>query len=97
MPAVVLEPQPPSAYYYAAGTLGAGVDHTSAGPGEWLDLGLLRLAPALAGTHTYLVLAVSFAAGANLAAQRLLFEAWTADPCYREPDADEFGNYGFKG
>jgi len=97
VPAVVLEPQPPSAYYYAAGTLGAGVDHTSAGPGEWLDLGLLRLAPALAGTHTYLVLAVSFAAGANQAAQRLLFEAWTADPCYREPTATEFGNYGFKG
>lgn len=97
IPAVVLEPQPPSAYYYAAGTLGAGVDHTSTGPGEWLDLGLLRLAPALAGTHTYLVLAVSFAAGANQAAQRLLVEAWTADPCYREPGVTEFGNYGFKG
>lgn len=97
VPAIVLEPPPPSAYYYVTTTLLAAVDHTSKGPGEWLDLGLLRLAPALAGTHTYLVLAINFASGANTAAQRLLIEAWTADPCYREPQASEFGNFGFKG
>lgn len=95
--AVIDEPPPPSAYFYASATLGAGVDHTSSGPGEWVDLGLLRLAPSLSGDHTYLVLAVSFAAGANQAAQRLMLEAWSADPCYREPSASEFGNYGFKG